>query len=432
MVLDAMHWIFNLLKRNRLPGQLVVQLTDRCNAACPQCGMRRSAPFARSTLSIERVERVIDAAAERGVRVISFTGGEPLLMADDLVHLIRYAGRAGMAYIRTGTNGFIFKGSDRPGFEDRVQRLADRLAATPLRNFWISIDSAVPEVHESMRGLPGVVAGIEKALPIFHAHGIYPAANLGINRNLNGRKTFAALGPAASGRAASGFFDAFTAGFEAFFRFVLGLGFTMANACYPMSLDGPETAEVLSAAYAATSTDAIVRFEPAEKVLLFRALRRVITHFRPKIRIFSPQCSLYALEGQHAGSRPPYPCRGGIDFFFIDARNGHTYPCGYRGNEDFGPLHAMSPPNGSPSPACTRCDWECFRDPSELFGPILQAFSRPAGLARRVASDPLFFKLWLGDLRYQQACDFFDGRRAPATDRLAAAARRFPGGNGRL
>jgi hypothetical protein len=32
-----------------------------------------------------------------------------------------------------------------------------------------------------MGGLNGVIKGIEKALPIFHKHGIYPAANLGIN-----------------------------------------------------------------------------------------------------------------------------------------------------------------------------------------------------------------------------------------------------------
>ncbi len=27
--------------RNRIPPQLVVQITNRCNAACPQCGARR-------------------------------------------------------------------------------------------------------------------------------------------------------------------------------------------------------------------------------------------------------------------------------------------------------------------------------------------------------------------------------------------------------
>ncbi len=408
-----MHWIFALVKNKRLPGQLVIQLTDRCNAACPQCGMRRSAAFPRSRLSVDGVKRIIDAAAVRGFRVVSFTGGEPLLLEDDLVALIAHAGRAGMTYIRTGTNGFVFMGAERPGFESRVHRLAERLAATPLRNFWISIDSALPGVHESMRGLPGVVAGIEKALTIFHAHGIYPAANLGVNRNLDGPRTRALSGLPDGDGAPPGFFEAFRSGFDAFFRFVVDLGFTMANACYPMSVDPVEAGSGLSAAYAATSTDAVVRFSPGEKVLLFRALRQAVAEFRPRVRIFSPLCSLYALERQHAGSGSPYPCRGGIDFFFVDAKNGHTYPCGYRGDEDLGPLFDAGDPGPAAAPGCTRCDWECFRDPSELFGPLLQALSRPGGLCRRLRADPRFFRLWLADLAYQRVCRFFDGRRAP-------------------
>ena len=50
----------------------------------------------------------------------------------------------------------------------------------------VSIDSADPKTHEEMRGLKGVIKGIEIALPILHKHGIYPVANLGINRNIAG------------------------------------------------------------------------------------------------------------------------------------------------------------------------------------------------------------------------------------------------------
>jgi len=183
-----------------------------------------------------------------------------------------------------------------------MKRMAESLAATPLRNLWISIDSAVPEVHEKMRGFPGVIRGIEKALPIFHQFGIYPSANLGINRNMGGES--------------------------------------------------------------------------------------------------------------------PYPCLGGKDFFFIDARDGNTYPCGYRGHENFGKLcdPQFGPPE-NPAP-CRRCDWECFRDPSELFGPLLQARSDPLSLASEIRRDPLFYRLWIDDLRYYRACDWFDGRKAPSFRKL--------------
>ncbi len=77
-------------------------------------------------------------------------------------------------------------GSDKKGVDSRIERIAQALADTPIRNFWISIDSAVPKVHEAMRGLPGVIEGIARVLPIFHGCEIYPSANPGINRNLAG------------------------------------------------------------------------------------------------------------------------------------------------------------------------------------------------------------------------------------------------------
>lgn len=176
------------LLRRRIPGQLIIQVTDACNARCPQCGMRVMENFQRSRLSVEYIKRLLDAAVQKGVKIVSFTGGEPLLFLDDLIVLINYAGEVGFKYIRTGTNGFIFRNSSGTHFRSRVTRIVEALAATPLRNFWISIDSAVPSVHETMRGFPGIIAGLEKTLPIFHDHGIYPSANLGINRNI-GKQT---------------------------------------------------------------------------------------------------------------------------------------------------------------------------------------------------------------------------------------------------
>ncbi|HDO36270.1 MAG TPA: hypothetical protein ENH07_08255, partial [Nitrospirae bacterium] len=124
--------------------------------------------------------------------------------------------------IRTGTNGFIFANHDRADFKDRITRIAEELAATGIYTFWISIDSAVAEVHESMRGLPGVIAGIEKALPVFHEHGIYPSANLGINRNTGGRHNLA-------GKDSVGFHEYFKESFRRFFAFVINMGFTITN-----------------------------------------------------------------------------------------------------------------------------------------------------------------------------------------------------------
>ena len=81
--------------RNRIPAQLVIQMTNHCNAQCPQCGMRTTAKIPRAKLCRDEIQRILDAAGRQGVQAVSFTGGEPFLFQEDLIHLIEYAGRAG-------------------------------------------------------------------------------------------------------------------------------------------------------------------------------------------------------------------------------------------------------------------------------------------------------------------------------------------------
>ncbi len=405
--------------KGRVPGQLVIQYTDKCNARCPQCGMRVTEPFPRSTLSIDYVKRVIDEAARRGVKVISFTGGEPLLYLDEIAHLAVHAGEVGIKYIRTGTNGFLFLNSDRPRFQYRVAKIAETLANTPIRNLWISVDSAVPEQHESMRGFPGVIAGIEKAIPIFHEHGIFPSANLGINRNIGGAATSelqAVLGETQT--YLDDFYGTFRSAFRNFYRFVSDLGFTMVNACYPMSVDGGNAS--LEPIYGASSVDRVVSFSHSEKAALYKALFDTIPEFRSRIRVFSPRSSLYAMYKEYeSGQNGTYACRGGTDFFFLDSKDGAVYPCGYRGRENLGAIWDMNTPRRPEEAHCRQCDWECFRDPSELFGPIMDAVHKPGRLLKKWRKDSARMRVWLEDIRYYNACDLFNGRIPPDSGKLS-------------
>ena len=413
----------NLIK-GRVPGQLVIQFTDHCNAHCPQCGMRVTNRFPRTSLTDNDVKRLIDAAADQGCRVVSFTGGEPLLFAGKLCEYIRYARQQGLDYTRTGTNGFLFAKHNHPSFNDRINRLAGNLCSSGLRNLWISVDSADPDTHEKMRGLGGVIRGIEKALPIFHEHGLYPSANLGLNRNTGGQET-SSLYPQDFGnrdRYLAALRQAFRLGVERFYEFVNGLGFTMVNTCYPMSMEASPPNADLDAVYAATSSDRVIRFDPDEKGAVFQGLMDVVPTYRGQIRIFSPLVSLYALVKHYRDDVDlAYPCRGGIDFFFINAGGTNAFPCGYRGHEslgDFKRLQLRALPNQA---HCKQCDWECFRDPSEMFGPILEGLRRPLALFKKFHQDPRYLKLWLSDLAYYRACHFFDGRRPPDYRRM----RRF-------
>jgi uncharacterized Fe-S cluster-containing radical SAM superfamily protein len=400
------------LLRGNAPGQLVVQFTTHCNARCPQCGMRVTEKFQRKRIPTEDLKRIIDAAAARNIGSISFTGGEPLLFLDDLTELVRYAVSVGIPLVRTGTNGFIFANPERNGFRSRVETAAEKLAGASLRNLWISLDSADPSTHEKMRGLPGVVRGLEKGLKYFHDAGLYPSANMGINRNLAGRLT----ADLRREDFPSGedylkvFSERFEKGFERFLNKVVNIGFTMVSFCYPMSVDA-ESSRGLEAVYAATSTQRVVSFDRKEKACLFDALLRATEPFRSRIRIFTPRCALRALSLQYSensGRTRAYPCRGGLDFFFVNAEDGLVYPCGYRGGDCLGKLEEN---RVSKKTDCRLCDWECFRDPSELFGPVTGFLSNPFHIFKKLKSDPEFFRLWFKDLRYNLACDFFDGSK---------------------
>jgi len=408
------------LLHHRSPGQLVVQITDHCNARCPQCGMSTAHKFPRSKLAGDQIKRLIDAAAQKGVRVISFTGGEPLLFLDDLTEFIKYAGEAGIDYIRTGTNGFLFAQVKHHDFLSRIKKVAEKLAGVPLRNFWISLDSADPAVHENMRGLAGVIAGLEKALPVFHDHGLYPSANLGLNRCIGGNSDQALpfVSPSRPESDREDFYQKAEAALAKFFRFVIDLGFTMVNTCYPMNIE-EEQDGFLAPVYAATSASDLVSFNRLEKALLFKALFETVPKFRSKIRIFSPRTSLYALFRYYADEfTAAYPCRGGLDYFFIDCKDGDVYPCGYRGQENLGKYWDLDDRKLDHHAVCRQCDWECFRDPSELFGPVLQALADPLGLIKKIKQDGHYIKLWIEDLRYYRACDFFHGRKPPDDRRL--------------
>ncbi len=406
------------LARGRVPGQLIIQLTDICNARCPQCGMRVDEKFPRTRLANEQVKRLLEAAIERGIQMLSFTGGEPMLLQDDLLELIEYAGELGFSYIRTGTNGYLFRNPQADDFLDRMSRLAARLAASPLRNFWISVDSAEPSIHERMRGFPGVIEGIAKVLPIFHDHGVFPSANVGLNRNMN--EETAALPVFADGgdAGAQRFYTVYRRALGQLYRLLIDLGFTMTSACYPMSIQ-PAADGGLQSVYAATATDRVVNFTHWEKNLLYLALADSVEEFRDQIRIITPLSSLQALMGNGlTGSDVPYPCRGGIDYFFVDCRQGLTYPCGYRGNESLGHLWNLDIAALDSKRHCHACDWECFRDPSEVFGPILELFSSPIQLLGRCWRKKAALSRWWTDLRYAKACDFFDGRQPMAKERL--------------
>jgi MoaA/NifB/PqqE/SkfB family radical SAM enzyme len=367
--------------------------------------MRKTASIKRHQLDDLRLRKILDQCSRNGIAAVSLTGGEPFIRLLELLDLLNYAAHWGIRYLRSGTNGYMFAPEGKAAGIEEIGSFAKALSATGIRNFWISLDSADTRTHETMRGLPGVVEGIRRALPLFHAQGLYLAANLGINRNVAGASIPPLGDPADEPR----FFEAFMAGFTAFFAKAVDLGFTTANVCYPMSSVQAGLADERPV-YGAISGDPVVDFSPAELRLVFKALLEVIPGFRNRIRIFTPRSVLYALSQGDASFL--FPCLGGYAYFFVDCKDGHFYPCGYRGNEDMGEdLEKAKAQGRRRKPFCAKCHWECFRDPSQLFGLARYMIRHPVLCFIKKRLDPRMLKLWFADMGYYIRNNFFDGRR---------------------
>ncbi|NND70133.1 MAG: radical SAM protein [Rhodothermales bacterium] len=110
-------------------------VTYRCNATCSFCDIwEQPSPM----VDVKDVERNLRDMRELGVRVVDFTGGEPLLHTD-LPEMLAIAKGHGLATSVT-TNGLLYP--------KRAKKLA---GLVDLLHF--SIDSAEPEMHNASRGV---------------------------------------------------------------------------------------------------------------------------------------------------------------------------------------------------------------------------------------------------------------------------------------
>ena len=84
---------------------LVFSTTNRCPIECPFCGAECN-PRNRDRLSLEFMTSVIDQAQDLGsLEVVVFTGGEPLLLGQDLLAAVRYCADHGLK-TRVVTNAY--------------------------------------------------------------------------------------------------------------------------------------------------------------------------------------------------------------------------------------------------------------------------------------------------------------------------------------
>lgn len=118
-----------------------------CNMTCPHCYAAAVSEPSPTDLSHEEGRHLLDELAGSGVRVVIFSGGEPLLRPD-LFELIEYARSLGISP-QLSTNGVLID-----------EATAARLAGIGVAYVGISIDG-LPGFNDGYRGMEG---GHETAL----------------------------------------------------------------------------------------------------------------------------------------------------------------------------------------------------------------------------------------------------------------------------
>ena len=153
------------------PSCCNIAVTNVCNATCDFCGYAKDKMAGKERIWIDYQETVaaLDILYERGVRYLTFSGGEPLLHPR-LLDMVRYARAKGMRP-SVVTNG-----------SPLTPRNVEKLKHSGLKTLFISIDSPDPARHEANRGLKGVFARIRDANRALKPAGVKTVASVTINR----------------------------------------------------------------------------------------------------------------------------------------------------------------------------------------------------------------------------------------------------------
>ena len=120
------------------PNHPVFEITNRCNLNCIHCHTN-GGNDEDGELSTEEVKKVIDDLSNISIfRMLVFTGGEPLVRKD-IFEILEYSKKRG--FVNTiATNGTLI-----------TESIARELKGAGVAGVAVSLDSAVPEIHNKIR-----------------------------------------------------------------------------------------------------------------------------------------------------------------------------------------------------------------------------------------------------------------------------------------
>jgi MoaA/NifB/PqqE/SkfB family radical SAM enzyme len=297
-----------------VPSACDVSVTNACNATCDFCCFARDKQLVKEKRWLNRADfaRALPILHRRGIRYLTFQGGEPLLHRE-IDGLVADAHATGI-HAGVITNGWMLP--------QKIQSLVD----AGLQTLLVSVDSDSMEKHEHNRGLPGVGERIRSGLAIARRNRVTSLASVTVSRLVQ---------------------------YEALPELLSHLGFDAVVFSYPRREPFGSTSMVYN------PNSSLLAFDTEE---LCQALES-IKALKKRFPVFNPAASIDDIQRHVRGEKERFACIGGHKYFYIDW-NLNVWRC-----------EAWSKPYGSVFDLdnipdcrdhCTACMMACYRDASVL------------------------------------------------------------------
>jgi MoaA/NifB/PqqE/SkfB family radical SAM enzyme len=303
------------LLRHGGPGICNIAITNVCNATCDFCNFAydKNIVTHRAYIDVGDYGRALDILHRRGIRYLTFQGGEPLLHPR-IAEMVAMATARGMGPALV-TNGWL------------LPKKLEALAAAGLRTIFVSIDSASVADHEANRGLKGVCARIAEANRRMVALGVTPLASVTMSKLVG---DYRSLVP-----------------------FLQQLGFAAVSFSYPRK------AALGSSSLVYSEESDLVDFTPEQLVEAFQA----VDALRGTFPVQNPAPSLLDMQRHVRGEAESFPCFGGYKHFYMDWKL-DLYRCEAWSERmcsiwDFETTPLIRD-------GCTACTTDCYRDSSVM------------------------------------------------------------------
>jgi MoaA/NifB/PqqE/SkfB family radical SAM enzyme len=308
-------WDVLRLMRHGGPALCNVAVTNSCNATCDFCNFANGKVQRKDLrwIDVGQFDAALQILHDRGIRYISFFGGEPLLhpRLSDLIAMSIAKGM-GPAVI---TNGWLLPSK------------LDQLAAAGLKTVYVSIDSALMSEHEANRGLKGLGERIRGATSRMPSLGMTALAQVTMSKLIDDYRVLVPL--------------------------LQQLGFEAVAFSYP------QRSRLESSSLAWSADSKLMKFTDAELVHAFDG----VDDLRNIFRVNNPHASIADMKRHLRGEPERFVCYGGYKSFYMDW------------NFDIWRCDAWREPMCSvwdfaETPlvrdGCTACIADCYRDSSVM------------------------------------------------------------------